>query len=260
MQITPLPALDSNYIWLLHDEYHAVAVDPGDATVVQDALRRHRLTLSAILLTHHHQDHIGGVQALCANAPQLPVYGPANEPRMPEVNRPLADGDGIVLFSGQVICEVLAVPGHTRSHIAYYSAGTPGLLFCGDTLFSAGCGRIFEGTPAQLHAALQRLAALPGDTEVYCTHEYTLSNLTFAAAVEPSNPARDSYRTGIEALRANNQPSLPSNIEVERNINPFLRTGEAQVRVSVAAHAGQPVDDDLACFTAMRAWKDVYQG
>ena len=259
MQITPLPALDSNYIWLLHDEYHAVAVDPGDAAIVQAALARRRLTLAAILLTHHHQDHIGGVPVLRANAPQLPIYGPADE-RMAEVNRPLADGDEVVLFNGQITCQALAVPGHTRSHLAYYSAGAPGLLFCGDTLFSAGCGRIFEGTPAQMHAALQRLAALPGDTEVYCTHEYTLANLTFAAAVEPDNAARDSYRAGIEALRADNQPSLPSRIEVERSINPFLRTGEPQVRVSVAAHAGHPVDDDLACFAAMRAWKDVYQG
>ena len=259
MLLEALGALEDNYIWLLRDgDGRALVVDPGDADAVLRALDGGPPP-HAILLTHHHNDHIGAVPALLARWPGTPVIGP-DDARIHTTSQVVGDGDHVTVGPWQF--QVLGIPGHTLSHIAFYCADADGqrLLFCGDTLFSAGCGRIFEGTPAQLHAALQRLAALPGDTEVYCTHEYTLSNLTFAAAVEPDNPARDSYRAGIEALRADNQPSLPSRIEVERSINPFLRTGEPQVRASVAAHAGHPVADDLACFTAMRAWKDVYQG
>lgn len=257
MNIIPLPAFRDNYIWLLHDERYAVVVDPGDAQPVVEALERLQLSLSAILITHHHPDHIGGLAALLSRWP-VPTYGPANE-AIDGVSHPVGEGDIVRLAQPGISLRVMEVPAHTAGHIAFLAdQASPGLLFCGDTLFSAGCGRLFEGSPAQLAEALARFAALPADTRVYCTHEYTLSNLAFARAAEPSNPARDAYQQRCETLRARGEPTLPSTIGLERDINPFLRPHIAGVIDAVTAQSGQRPVDSTACLAALRAWKDNF--
>ena len=256
MTLLPLPAFDDNYIWMLHDGREAVVVDPGDEGPVLAALQAHGLTLVGILVTHHHADHVGGVDAL---RPHLkgPVWAPAGE-RTPEPHVPLADGDSIEVLGRRF--EVIEVPGHTAGHVAYAERGAveAPLLFCGDTLFSAGCGRMFEGTPAQFHQSLQRLAALPADTRVCCTHEYTLSNLRFAAAVEPDNAARRAHQAWCEAERAAGRPTLPSHLSTERAINPFLRCAEPGVIAAARAH-GAVDDSGPAVFGALRRWKDGFR-
>ncbi|HRM68910.1 hydroxyacylglutathione hydrolase [Thauera phenylacetica] len=257
MDIIPIPAFRDNYIWLVHDGRHALVVDPGDATPVEEALREHGLTLAAILVTHHHPDHTGGIGALVASH-RVPVYGPAGE-SIAGVVHGVVDGDEIHLPAPAIALRVLEVPGHTAGHVAYVGMDIePGLVFCGDTLFSAGCGRLFEGTPAQLGHSLARLAALPPDTRVYCTHEYTLSNLAFARAAEPDNAERDAWAAHCEALRARGEPTLPSTIARERAINPFLRCEQPGVIEAVAAHAGSRPQDALECLAALRAWKDRF--
>jgi len=260
MKLIPLPAFTDNYIWMLHDGSHAVVVDPGDAQPVLDALRAQGLTLSAILVTHHHADHTGGVDAL-RDATGASVYGPARE-RIPEPLTRLSHGDTCTVLG--LAFSVIDVPGHTAGHIAYYCSkpgdgadGAP-LLFCGDTLFSGGCGRLFEGTPAQMLASLDALAALPGNTRVCCTHEYTLSNLRFARAVEPANAELQAYTARCEALRAAGQPTLPSTIAQERQINPFLRTRLPQV--TAAARGFDPAaGGESDVFAAIRQWKNEYR-
>ena len=227
MQLTPLPAFNDNYLWLWHDSSHAVVVDPGDGEVVMQALARLQLHLDAILVTHHHADHTGGVNLLRQTA-QAVVYGPAGE-NIPGPYVALSGGDHFD-WQGQRI-EVMDVPGHTAGHIAYFvpdpdtppelAGGNGPVLFCGDTLFSGGCGRLFEGTPAQMLSSLDRLAALPGATRVCCAHEYTLSNLRFALAVEPDNADLLAYHDRCLQLRAQNQPTLPSTLTQELAINPF---------------------------------------
>ncbi|MDY0013182.1 MAG: hydroxyacylglutathione hydrolase [Rhodocyclaceae bacterium] len=251
MEIIPLPAFRDNYIWALRAGRHAVVVDPGDAGPALTWLTETGLDLDAILVTHHHADHVAGIQALLAAYP-APVYGPADE-AIPGRTHPVGEGSRITLPGLGLTLETMAVPGHTLGHLAYYA---PGLVLCGDTLFSAGCGRLFEGTPAQLHGSLNRLAALPGDTAVYCTHEYTLANLAFARLAEPHNPERDAWATRCEALRRDNRPTLPTTIERERRINPFLRTGETQIAQVLASRLGRPPEDALACFAALREWKN----
>lgn len=238
---------------------HAIVVDPGDAAPVFDALAHGKLQLAAILVTHHHADHTGGVAALQA-ATGATVFGPARE-RIPEPFTPLAQGDHADALGLRF--EVLDIPGHTAGHIAYFwpgdATGAP-LLFCGDTLFSAGCGRLFEGTPAQMLASLDALAALPGATRVCCGHEYTLSNLRFARAVEPGNADLTPYTAQCEAQRALGQPTLPSQLATERKINPFLRSREASVLRAVRAHAGLGADvDDTQVFAALRQWKNDFR-
>ena len=257
MKLIPLPAFQDNYLWLLHDGHRALVVDPGDAQPVLSFLERNDLQLEAILVTHHHADHVGGVDAV-RNATGARVYGPARE-RIPEPLTRLDEGDAITVLGQRF--EVIDVPGHTAGHIAYYSADMDGapLLFCGDTLFSGGCGRLFEGTPEQMLASLEKLSSLPGSTRVCCTHEYTLSNLRFARAVEPDNADLIHYIERCEALRARSQPTLPSTIEQEKRINPFLRTRLAGVAEAARRHDPATPQDEVAVFAAIRQWKNEFK-
>ncbi|ABD69195.1 Hydroxyacylglutathione hydrolase [Rhodoferax ferrireducens T118] len=240
---------------MVHDERHALVVDPGDAQPVLEALQQLGLQLETILVTHHHPDHTGGVAALRA-ATGAQVFGPAREP-MPEPLIRLT-GDQQLQALG-LNFQVIDVPGHTACHIAYFCADVDGapLLFCGDTLFSAGCGRLFEGSPAQMLASLDTLAALPDATRVCCAHEYTLSNLKFACAVEPVNQALTDYTVKAEALRSQQQPTLPSSILLERQINPFLRTRQATVTQAVQAFDAS-ARDEVSIFAALRQWKNQF--
>lgn len=256
MNLIALPAFADNYIWMLHDGSRAVVVDPGDAGPVEAALDARDLGLAAILVTHHHGDHVGGVDALRPRL-QGPVYGPRRE-TIPTPYAALDDGDMVEVLGLRF--EVIDVPGHTAGHIAYFHAGVerPPILFCGDTLFSGGCGRLFEGTPEQMHASLSRLATLPGDTRVCCAHEYTLSNLRFAHAVEPDNRALAEYTAWCEATRARQLPTLPSSIERERAVNPFLRCAEPAVAQSAGRH-GAASAAASAVFAALRQWKNDFR-
>lgn len=256
MNLLALPAFTDNYIWMLHNGSQAVVVDPGDAAPVVDALDRLHLQLAGILVTHHHADHVGGVDALRPRL-QGPVYGPARE-RIPTPFVPLQDGDQVTVLG--LSLRVLDVPGHTAGHIAYLQTGADKapLLFCGDTLFSAGCGRLFEGTPAQMLASLSALAALPADTQVCCTHEYTLSNLRFAAAVEPDNAAVAAHVERCNGLRAARHPTLPSTMALELQINPFLRTRAATV-VAAAQAQGAVSTDPVDVLAALREWKNRFR-
>lgn len=264
MKLEAIAAFDDNYIWMLHDGTEALVVDPGDANPVLDTLAARSLRLAGILVTHHHADHVGGLSAL---RPHLhgPIYGPAHE-RMPTPITPCQDGDSITLLGLRF--KVMDVPGHTAGHIAYFLE-QPGeqqapLLFCGDTLFSGGCGRLFEGTPQQMFDSLQALAALPGQTRVCCTHEYTLANLRFARTVEPANRALADYQQWCEERRRQHLPTLPSNLTLELQINPFLRCGEAAViaaarEQALSTGAERAALDPVAVFTHLRKWKNDYR-
>lgn len=254
IQISALPAFTDNYIWLLQDHrtQRCAVVDPGDAAPVLAWLKAHPgWVLSDILITHHHHDHVGGVERLKALS-GAKVYGPASE-SIPERDVALKDNDTVSVLGWDF--DVYAVPGHTLGHIAYYHHG---LLFCGDTLFAAGCGRLFEGTPEQMHHSLSRLAALPEDTLVYCTHEYTLSNLKFAAAVEPTNPDIAARLEKVTQQRQNGVMTLPSTLALEKLTNPFLRTTETLVTQKVDERAGAQNRAPSEVFAALRAWKDKF--
>ena len=262
LKIVPLRAFNDNYIWLLRRNDTAVVVDPGDEAPVLAYLEQHRLTLSAILVTHHHGDHIGGIEELLAHAGhpgQVPVFGPASE-TIETVNRPLADGDRVELPQLGVTFEVIAVPGHTRGHIAYYGRNihSCGVLFCGDTLFACGCGRIFEGTPTQMWRSLSRLAALPGDTRAYCAHEYTQANIRFALAVEPDNAALQARAAEVAKLRAADQATVPSTLSLELATNPFLRWDAPAVINAACRFSGQTLTEPEQVFTAIREWKNKF--
>jgi hydroxyacylglutathione hydrolase len=258
MKLIPLPAFQDNYLWLLHDGQRALVVDPGDAGPVQAYLAEQGLQLTAILVTHHHPDHIGGVDAL-RDATDAPVFGPARE-RIPPPYTRLAEGDEVNALGLRF--HVFDVPGHTAGHIAYYCGNFEGapLLFCGDTLFSGGCGRLFEGTPAQMLDSLDKLAALPGPTRVCCTHEYTLGNLKFAASVEPGNSQLVHYRQQCEQRRSRGEPTLPSTIALENSVNPFLRTRQPAVaQAARGQHPAADPADPVAVFAALRQWKNEFR-
>ncbi len=256
MNVLALPAFSDNYIWMLHDGISAAVVDPGAAEPVLEALDAHGLVLRTILVTHHHADHVGGVDALRAHL-KGQVYGPARE-RIPTPFHALDEGDVVPVLGLQA--QVLDVPGHTAGHIAYViqPPGQPAMLFCGDTLFSAGCGRLFEGTAAQMQQSLTKLAALPGDTRVYCAHEYTVSNLRFAQAVEPKSLAVAEALARCLELRSRGAITLPSTLAEELRINPFLRCGEPEVAACAQVHGAS--DNSLhAVFAALREWKNNYR-
>ena len=257
MTLIPLPAFNDNYIWVLHDGRRALVVDPGESAGVLKWLGSEGITLDTILVTHHHADHTGGVDAL-RQATGARVIGPSREV-VPEPLYRVADGDTVEVLGLRF--EVLDVPGHTSGHIAYHCADVDGrpLLFCGDTLFSAGCGRLFEGTPQQMLASLDRLSALPDDTRVCCTHEYTLSNLRFARAVDPDNADLQAYEQHCQSLRERNLPTLPSSIGLEKQINPFLRARAPALSEAARRHDPETPSGALGVFTTLRAWKNVFQ-
>jgi len=254
IDVLHVEAFADNYIWLPRTGDGVAVVDPGDAAPVITALERLALTPRAILCTHHHGDHTGGVADLLARWP-VPVYGPAGE-RIPRITHRLAEGDRVDLGDG-VEFSVMEVPGHTAGHIAYHGQG---VLFCGDTLFSAGCGRLFEGSAEQMHRSLSRLAALPDDTRVYCAHEYTASNLRFARAADRDNPEVATHAGRVADWRANGQPSLPSTIALERQINPFLRAHLPALRHSAEKHCGRALAGPVEVFAELRRWKDGFRG
>ena len=257
LAVIAVPAFADNYLWLVQgvaDPGCAAVVDPGDAAPVLAALAAHSCTLGAILVTHHHSDHTGGVAELVRRT-GAPVWGPARE-RLPVPHTAVRGGDRVVLERAGLAFEVLDVPGHTAGHIAYYGHGA---VFCGDTLFSGGCGRLFEGTPEQMLASLDRLAALPGDTRVYCAHEYTLANLRFALEVDPDNEVLRAWRDEAAALRERGEPTLPSTIGRERAVNPFLRSRTDAVRRAAERHAGTPRISAVDVFAEVRRWKDSFR-
>ena len=260
LEYVPVPAFADNYIWLVSDGRDAVAVDPGEAAPVRAYLAKRGWRLAAILLTHHHADHVGGVAALIGET-RIPVYGPAAE-AIPVVTHPLSGGDRVSIRAPRLELDVLDVPGHTRGHIAYFQAGQASLVphvFCGDTLFACGCGRLFEGTPAQMLASLDALAALPGETQVHCAHEYTLSNIRFALACDPENARLHEWHEQASALRAREVPTLPTTIAHERAVNPFLRADDPAVQRVLAEQLHETVSDRLTSFTLMREWKNRFR-
>ena len=255
--VETIPAFQDNYLWLFFrpEDRKGWVVDPGDATPVLNRLRELDCDLVGILVTHQHPDHIGGIPQLLEHYPDIPVVGPAD---IPLVSQPVKEGDCVTAAGTEF--EVLAVPGHTLNHLAFYAkagSDTP-LLFCGDTLFAGGCGRLFEGTPEQMYSSLNKLAALPDNTQVYCAHEYTLANLAFAQAVEPENPALKTRVEQANALRNQQIPTVPSTIGLEKQTNPFLRTASQELRMNVSEHTGINPADPVGLFAATRRWKDNF--
>lgn len=255
-RIDSIPIFNDNYIWLIINSIgkKAIAIDPGDAEPLRHYLQSNQLDLGAILITHHHPDHTQGVFALKREF-NMPIYGPKNE-QITGLTHKVEEGDYIHVPSFDMAFNVLNIPGHTLDHIAYT---LPGLLFCGDTLFSAGCGRLFEGTPQQMYHSLQKLAALPDKTKVFCAHEYTLQNLNFAQVVEPNNQWIQTKINQVIALRQDNRSTLPSSINEEKKINPFLRCEVKEVIESVENWVGFTLEDPVQVFKYLREWKDVFK-
>jgi hydroxyacylglutathione hydrolase len=257
LQIWPVPVFDDNYVWILEREgsNRIAVVDPGDGEPVIKALSRLDLEIAAVLITHHHRDHVGGLPEIIRRY-HPPVYGSATEP-VAGVDHPLTGDDRISLPEIDLEFEILALPGHTSGHIGYAGAGC---AFVGDTLFAGGCGRVFEGTMEQMYSSLTRLAELPPETMTYCAHEYTLANLRFALAVEPGNDALAKRIEAADATRAASQPTVPSTIGYELETNPFLRCGVASVHAAAESHAGHELTTPSEVFAVLRNWKDEWSG
>ena len=251
LNVVPVSAFKDNYVWTLRNDKHAAVVDPGEAQPVLEYLERENLVLAAILATHHHPDHVGGIAQLLQRF-AVPVYGPKHEP-IATLTHPVSEGDKVSIPELGVSFSVLDIPGHTRAHIAYYGGGA---LFCGDTLFACGCGRVFEGTPEQMYTSLEKLRALPDETKVYCGHEYTLANIGFAKGVEPQNSALAARERRDRETRAAGRPTLPSTMREEKATNPFLRCTEPAVVDSVNKYLGQRLSDPVRVFAAIREWKN----
>ena len=274
ISISPIPIFNDNYVWLIeHKNGNACVVDPGDASPVQEVLQARNLTLTSILVTHHHWDHTGGIEQLVAAYQDVDVYGPKSD-KIPQITHIQQHDDNINLFGDlSLSLQIIAVPGHTNEHIAYFANVSSNnnraniniqnnleqpLLFCGDTLFAAGCGRLLGGTVEQLFSSLKTLATLPTHTQVYCTHEYTLANLAFAEAVEPSNELLKA-RVNVESIkRDKGMPTLPSSIELEQQTNPFLRCAQAEVMATINRHWKKSWQSELQLFAGLRLWKDNF--
>ncbi|MGI9275359.1 MAG: hydroxyacylglutathione hydrolase [Endozoicomonas sp.] len=261
LRVEAIPAFTDNYIWLLYDAgLNGVVVDPGEAGVVEDYLAENKIELQGLIITHHHADHTGGIAELTANR-DIPVYGPEN-PAIKGITQTVKGGDSLNLLGTDF--DILATPGHTLDHLAFFASpeGRSPVLFCGDTLFSGGCGRLFEGTAEQMQNSLDRLRQLPGETEVYCAHEYTQANLQFAVAVEPENQALKERVREVEQLRAENLRTVPSRIGLERMTNPFLRTSEPEVIAAAKARGTVSVINnprqEADVLGIIREWKDNF--
>ncbi len=257
ISISPIPAFHDNYIWMIKNQQDksAFVVDPGDASPVLKTLSKQGLSLAGILVTHHHHDHIGGISELLSTC-SVPVYGPHN-PSIKQIDHPLSEGDSITVFGLEFT--IIEVPGHTLDHIAYFSRSQDNpVLFCGDTLFVSGCGRVFEGTYEQMYRSLEKLSKLPGATQVYCTHEYTLANLKFAKAVDGSNPDLKDFDAYCQRLRDKNIPTVPSSIKIEMKINPFLRCDRKKIKQAAEKHANSKLSRPEEIFKVIRCWKDGF--
>ncbi len=253
-EVHTIPAFNDNYIWLIGqtDSPFVAVIDPGDPEPVIEALRLHGKQLNAILITHHHSDHIGGIRTLLERSP-VPVYGPAGED-IPALSHPLREGDTVTLEHHGLELHVIDTPGHTSGHICYLLENS---LFCGDTLFAGGCGRLFEGSPEQMHHSLSKISALPADTQIYCAHEYTEDNLKFARIVEPNNPDILARQQQVQSQRQQDLATVPSTLSVELKTNPFLRSSQAVVREAAERFAGHPLNSEVAVFATVRHWKDT---
>ena len=255
LTLVPLPAFDDNYIWVWHDGIHAMAVDPGDPAPLLDFLDAGGLTLSALLITHHHRDHTGG-NRLLRQRTGCTIHAPDN-PRIPAVTHVVHGGDIVHIPALGLRFDVIATPGHTLDHVSYVGHGC---LFCGDTVFGCGCGKLFEGTPAMMAASLDAILALPDETRVCCAHEYTLANIAFAKTIDGANPALLERERADRALRARHRPTLPSTLALERATNPFLRFHDADMTAFAARRLGRPHPTPAEVFGAIRAAKDAWDG
>ena len=253
MHIIPIPAFNDNYLWLLHDDQFAAAVDPGDATPILQILKQKKLTLTHILVTHHHMDHVGGIRTLKAHFPNVIVYGP-NCGRISCIDHAMTESDQIDLHTlGKY--QVIEVPGHTSSHLAYFGEQS---LFIGDTVFAAGCGRLFEGTPKQMVNSFEKIKKLPVDTKIYCAHEYTLSNLKFARTVDPNNEALKEREIQCLQMRKQGLPTVPFTLAEELQCSPFFRYDALEIQKAASQKAGKNINTSVETFTVIRSWKDSF--
>lgn len=269
--VTAISAFSDNYIWAISaiDNDNVILVDPGDASVCIDYITKNKLNLIAILITHHHNDHTGGIESLInfyqqqtKNTKPLDIYGPKNE-KIPFCNHPLAHHDSVNFNELNLSLKVIELPGHTLGHIAYVNkdnneSNPNNMLFCGDTLFSGGCGRLFEGSAEQMATSLHKLSTLATNTQVYCAHEYTLANLKFALTIEPNNKLLQDYYQHVSSLREQNIASIPTSIAKEKQINPFLRAASAEIKKSAQTYTNKTLTNELEVFTAIRQWKDNF--